>query len=211
LATRSYRSPQRAEAAARTRETILEAATAVLASPAAAGAFSLDAVAKAAGVTRLTVYNQFGSRRALMEAVFDEIARRGGLARLAAAMATPDPRAALDALIDTFCDFWSYRRDAMGRLEAESAADAEFAEMLAARNERRRAALSVLVGRLATPAPSSDSGMGDLVDVLFALTGYGFFAALTSDGRPVAAAAALIRSLARDAVTRALAPQPGPS
>jgi AcrR family transcriptional regulator len=54
-------------------------------------AFSLDAIAKAADVTRLTVYNQFGSRRGLLEAVFDDIARRGRLHRLNDAMAESDP------------------------------------------------------------------------------------------------------------------------
>ncbi|WP_404558819.1 TetR/AcrR family transcriptional regulator [Bradyrhizobium niftali] len=52
---------------------------------------SLDAVAKAANVTRLTVYNQFGSRRGLLEAVFDDIARRGRLGRLDDAVDDPDP------------------------------------------------------------------------------------------------------------------------
>jgi AcrR family transcriptional regulator len=42
-------------------------------------AFALESVAKAAGVTRLTVYNQFGSRRGPLEAVFDHFAERGRL------------------------------------------------------------------------------------------------------------------------------------
>jgi AcrR family transcriptional regulator len=68
--------------------------------------FSLEAVARRAKVTRLTLYNQFGSRRGLLEAVFDERARLGGLSRIVAAMAMPDAREALDRIIANFCDFW---------------------------------------------------------------------------------------------------------
>ncbi|WP_315838937.1 TetR/AcrR family transcriptional regulator [Bradyrhizobium prioriisuperbiae] len=182
------------------------ASTTLLASRGSSAGFSLDAAAKAAGVTRLTVYNQFGSRRALLEAVFDDIAARGGLSRLANAMADPNPREGLDSLIAVFCEFWSFRREAMGRLEAESVSDPEFAEILGARNARRRQALSVLVGRLVKRAGARASG--DLVDVLFALTGYPFFAALTAGGRSTTAACAMIQALGQDAVARA-APPPG--
>jgi AcrR family transcriptional regulator len=110
-------------------------------------AFSLDAVAKAAGVTRLTVYNQFGSRRGLLEAVFDDIARRGHLIWLGDAMAEPDSWKGLDQLIEIFCDFWG-GDPAVGRLHDAMAVDAEFAQALLERNERRRQSLEVLVARL---------------------------------------------------------------
>ena len=50
-------------AAAEKRERVIEAAARSLREDASIASFSLDAVAKAAGVTRLTVYHQFGSRR----------------------------------------------------------------------------------------------------------------------------------------------------
>jgi AcrR family transcriptional regulator len=62
-------------------------------------------VATAAKVTRLTVYNQFGSRRGLLEAVFDDIARQGRLDRISDAMVKPDPKKRLDQLMEIFCDF----------------------------------------------------------------------------------------------------------
>src|SRR6267154_1435446 len=101
---RPYRSPVRAKAAGQTRERIVAAAGKLLRS-AAASQFSLEAVAKEAGITRLTVYNQFGSRRALLEAVFDDRAERGGLHRVAEAMAAADPFAGLQELIEIFCEF----------------------------------------------------------------------------------------------------------
>src|SRR5713101_1331981 len=115
MTTRPYTSSVRAAAAAAKRDRVIEAAARSLREDASIATFSLEAVAKAAGVTRLTVYHQFGSRRGLLEAVFDEIARRGGLSRIPEAMTMAEPRAALDRLIEIFCEFWS-GNDAMGRL-----------------------------------------------------------------------------------------------
>jgi len=52
-------------------------------------------------VTRLTVYNQFGSRRGLLEAVFDNIARQGGLHEIADAMAMPATAATTSTAMST--------------------------------------------------------------------------------------------------------------
>ena len=140
MSPRPYRSSRRAFTAERTRARLLKAASAMLA---ARDSISLDAVAKRAGVTRLTVYNQFGSRRALLEAVFDDMAERGGLHRIREAMTSPDPQAALQQIIAIFCDFWSVHSGALWRLHAASATDPEFEESLRARNQRRRHLLSV--------------------------------------------------------------------
>jgi AcrR family transcriptional regulator len=199
--SRPYRSALRTEDAERTRARIVEAAAAVLA---AAGSFSLDAVAKKAGVTRLTVYHQFGSRHALLEAVFDDMAARGGLHRIREAMANRDPHAALHQIIAIFCDFWKRAPGALWRLHAASADDAEFAESLRARNERRRRLLSVLVDRIAEGGRKSPQALSELVDVLFALTSVAFFSELTARRHRTDTACRLIQALAADAVRRAL-------
>src|ERR1051325_1178629 len=134
---RAYVSSVRSEAAAEKRDRVIEAAAKLLREDASIARFSLDTVAKAAGVTRLTVYNQFGSRRGLLEAVFDDIARQGGLHEIADAMAMPDPLKALDRVVEIFCRFWA-RDAAIGRLHEAMATDPEFAEALLERNERRR-------------------------------------------------------------------------
>jgi len=107
---RRYVSSVRTAAAAAKRDHVLEAAARLLREDTSIAAFSLDAVAKAAGVTRLTVYNQFGSRRGLLEAVFDGIARQGGLTEIPDAMAMADPLMALDRLVQIFCGFWNRDR-----------------------------------------------------------------------------------------------------
>jgi AcrR family transcriptional regulator len=191
MSPRQYRSPRRSAAAERTRARLLKVASAMLGKQ---DGFSLDAVAKKAGVTRLTVYNQFGSRRALLEAVFDDMAERGGLHRLSEVMANPDPLAALGQIVSIFCGFWSIQHRTHRRLHASAATDPEFEEGLRARNERRRQLLSAVVSRL-EHANSKPTDVAELVDLLFALTSLSFFLELTSNGRETEAACRLIQGL----------------
>jgi AcrR family transcriptional regulator len=204
MSPRPYRSPRRDAAAIETRERIVAAAAAILGAAGASGAFSLEAVAKKAGVTRLTVYNQFGSRRALLEAVFDQKAATGGLHRIADVMRGSDPRAGLLEIIAIFCHFWSGDPGAIGRLIAAGAVDPEFETSVRERNERRRQLLAILVDRIAAGVTCSDKARGDLVDVLFALTSFPFFSQLIAGGRSHDAACRLIQDLASDAILRAL-------
>lgn len=204
MSPRAYNSPDRTRAAMQTRARIVAAAAASLGTAEGIGAFSLQAVAEKAAVTRLTVYNQFGSRRALLEAVFDDMAARGGLHRIPAAMASGDPEAGLLKIISIFCDFWSFGRDALGPLHAAGAGDPELGASLRERNGRRRRLLSVLVRRIAKDGKLRPKALGDLIDVLFALTSFPFFSQLTTGGRTAAATCGLIQGLATDAVRRAM-------
>lgn len=147
MARRTYSSPVRDAAAAARRAQVLEVAERLLREADNAAAVAMESVAAAAGVARLTVYKQFGSRRGLLEAVFDHRAAQGGLSRLPEAMAIDDPRQGLDRLVEIFCAFWG-GDPAAGRLQALAASDPEFAEMVDARNERRRQAIQVLLARI---------------------------------------------------------------
>jgi AcrR family transcriptional regulator len=199
VSPRRYNSPGRDAAAAETRERIVAAAATILGSAEGIHDFSLEGVAKAAGVTRLTVYNQFGSRRAVLEAVFDQVAMRGGLHRLGEAVALADPRAALRQTIAIFCDFWSFDSAALGLLHAAGSSNQEFAVSVNARNERRRKLFAAIVRRMEL----RPKAQRDLVDVLFALTSFPFFAQLTTGGRGGEGACRMIQALALDAVRRA--------
>ena len=194
---RAYVSSVRTAAAAEKRDRVIEAAARTLREDASISSFSLDNVAKTAGVTRLTVYNQFGSRRGLLEAVFDEIARQGGLEGIADAMAIADPHAALDRLVEIFCAFWN-RDPAVARLHEAMATDPEFAAALIDRNERRRRGVRVLVDRIAGK-PASRRARQDAVDTIFALTSYAMFAML-SPGRSVDDVCHLVQSACRAAL-----------
>ncbi|MBW8844520.1 MAG: TetR/AcrR family transcriptional regulator [Burkholderiales bacterium] len=194
--TRSYVSSLRAESASRTRTQLIAAAAQLLREQDDFRAVTLDAVARAAGVTRLTVYHQFGSRRGLLETVFDDLALRGGLQRIGAAMAMPQARAAIASLIGVFCDFWA-GDVAVGRLNVAAAADAELAEAVAQRNERRREAMGVLVERHTAGRPVTAEARAEVVDLLYGLTGYSMFKALSANRSPAAVCRLLQRTAAR--------------
>lgn len=189
---RRYVSRARESAAGQKRAHVLAVATKLLAEG-TNGPVSLEAVAKAAGVTRLTVYNQFGSRRALLETVFDERAREGGLGKIPDAMRMADPRAALGRLIEIFCEFWS-SNPALGRLHAAAGSDSLFAQALAERNERRRTAIAVLVRRITRHKDVEKAAGRDLTDLLFALTSYAMHESLRAHGRDADAICTMVKT-----------------
>lgn len=194
--TRTYVSSVRTAAAAEKRQAVIDAATRFLREDGAIAHFSLDAIAKAAGVTRLTLYNQFGSRSGLLEAVFDDIARRGDLARLADAVADPDPWRGLDHLVEIFCTFWSFE-PAVGRVQDAGVIDRDFGQAVLDRTERRRPTIGSIVRRL--HPGQSERGERDMVDMVFLLTSYASFQSLSA-GRESAAVCALLKRACRDAV-----------
>jgi AcrR family transcriptional regulator len=136
----------------------------------------------------LTVYNQFGSRRSLLEVLFDDLAEKGGLGQIPEAMATTDARKALERLITIFCKFWG-GDSAVGLLNEASAIDLEFGEAIEARNERRRRAIRALIDRMGAGKRINARVRKDAVDLIFGLTGYAMFKVLTANRSPDAACA----------------------
>ncbi len=174
---RTYVSAKRDAAAAAKRQMVLDAAGRLLDDGPAM--ISMEAVAKAAGVTRLTVYKQFGSRRGLLEAVFDDNAKKGGVVRMGEAIHHPDARAGIDQAIDVLCDFWG-RRPAFARLHDAAAVDPEFAEAIAARNERRRLVFNRLLDRL----NGDTAAKLEASDLIFGLTSMAMFRSLSATRTP---------------------------
>jgi AcrR family transcriptional regulator len=187
---RPYRSDVRAAAADETRARIVAASHRLLSGGRDRPAFSIDAVAREAGVTRLTVYNQFESRRGLLEAVFDDMAMQGGLFELPNVMTETDPLRALRRVVAVFCHFWAAHGSAYLTLSALTKLDEEIGAALKQRTERRRRVLTTLVGRL--PAVEDRDS---LVDVLFVLTSFETFDALRIRKRSHAEVEALIWGL----------------
>lgn len=184
---RTYRSEVRAAAADETRARIIETSRRLLGGGKGLPAFSLDAVAREAGVTRLTVYNQFESKRGLLEEVFDDMARRGGLFELPQVMAEADPLRALRRVVAVFCRFWASHGDAYLTLSALAKLDADIGATMKQRTERRRRVLTTLVTRLGIVTDQHDQ-----VDALFVLTSFETFEGLSMRQRSPADVEALI-------------------
>jgi AcrR family transcriptional regulator len=196
---KTYRSEVRAAAADETRARIVDAAQTLLAGGKGVPAFSLEAVAREAGVTRLTVYNAFESKRGLLEAVFDDMARQGGLFELPSLFAEPDTDKALSRLVSVFCRFWASHGKVLPKFSAVAKLDDDIAQNLKQRSERRRQLLTALLGLVA-----SGQDQTDLVDVLFALTSFEMFDALSVRRRSDTAVQALIQGLVDDSLKRFL-------
>src|SRR5438045_9304765 len=123
MSPRRYRLGQRQAAAEQTRSRIVAAARELLAASGGLSGFTIDAVARQAGVARMTVYYQFGSKAGLIEALFDELAGKGGLDRLPLAFRQPDPRQALEDFISAFCKFWASDKVVLGRSQGLAVSD----------------------------------------------------------------------------------------
>jgi len=193
MPTRSYVSPSRSQAAAETRSKVLAVAAEMLRNEGGIARFSLDAVGKAAGVTRLTVYNQFGSRLGLLEAVMEDIARQGGIARLGEVIAIADPLEALDRLVEIFCTFWASDA-AVGRIFDAMALDDEIAEALAPRFSAGRSVIAAIVER-GLPGDTA-SVRRDAADMIQALTDLPVYRSL-SPGRTAEQVCTLLRKSCR--------------
>ena len=197
MTRRPYRLGRRQAAVDRTRARILKAARALLVAR-GGGAFSIDAVARRARVTRVTVYQRFGSRSKLLEALFDELARQGGMWDLADAFRQPDPGEALARFVATFARFWTAHRPIHRRLAALAALDAGLERTLRARQEWRREGLRVIVPRLGerSGGPASEA-QDEAIDLVFALTSFATFDQLAGPKRTPADVAPIVLRMAR--------------
>lgn len=170
MSPRKYDSGKRQAAAEETRTRILDAARGLLAGPTPT-AVSVDAVAKAADVSRQTVYNTFGSKSGLLEGLFDALAAHSGM-HLADAFRAPDLPTALAQVADSFCRFWESDRVVLRRLRGMGALDADLGRLLRERDAMRR---TVLVTVLGTFEAAPDEGA---IDAVWQLTGFETYDAL---------------------------------
>src|SRR5207342_2763637 len=111
-------SPTRRELVRATRTRILEAA-ARLAHERGPGGFSMDLLAKEAGVARATVYEHFRSKRAVLDELAATAARSVTLD--AADTADADPLRALRDTLAEVCRHWAEHEDTMRELQTLAA------------------------------------------------------------------------------------------
>jgi len=170
---------KRQAAVDRTRTLVLEAARDLVASPEGAG-LSLGAVARKAGVSRLTIYNQFGSREGLLRAVAGEAHRRPS--ESVPTLAPGDAREELRRRISTACARWASNPALFRGLSPVATAHGRHPD------DDRRLAESLASADQLRPGCS----LKEAEDVIGALTSFPMFDRLHGDGRRSAAAVAEI-------------------
>lgn len=195
---RPYEIGQRLEQSDQTRAAVLKAARAQL-EKGGMREFSMESLAKASGVTRQTIHNLFGTRSGVFEALFDQIAREGGMERMREVMTSRDAEAMLDGFIAVFANFWAKNQLLLKRILGIAAIDPEFGNAIDARNQRRHMAATRVVERIGDGVRGQKS---ETIGCLVALTSFEFFDALVESLGTVEAAEKQLPGLIRRALLK---------
>ncbi len=177
MSPRAYNLGERQAATQETRARIIAAARALLSAPDGISAFTLDAVARQAGVARMTVYYQFSSKLGLLESLYDDLGEKGLVPRLPAIFVHADPIAALAALVDAFMGFWASEQLVTRRLRALAKLDAEVEQGIQRRDGWRRMHLHNVLTRVAAVDPRVAKSLAnpDAEDLAYSLTSFEYF------------------------------------
>jgi AcrR family transcriptional regulator len=148
MSPRKYSMGEREAGVEDTRQRMIEAAREMIAD---AGFYraSLGDIAKRADVTRATIYNHFGSKLGLLDAVATDALQRAGLGDLPLLLQLPDARDAWEASTRAAVRMWSAEHDLFRKVIGLAGVDPEALQIVEKRDAERRAAMQVLVSRLA--------------------------------------------------------------
>jgi AcrR family transcriptional regulator len=158
---------------------------------------TMAGLAAQSGVTRQTIHNLFGTKAAVLEAVFDLIALDSGMEQMRDVMMLPPGEAQLARFVEIFCGFWTQNRLLIRRVHGIGAIDPEFGTVIEARNRRRLMAATRIVQRAGGDNPAGRAAM------LAALTSFEFFDALAESCGSEAEAGRLMLRLAACAMAQA--------
>jgi AcrR family transcriptional regulator len=110
---------------------------------------TMDELAEAAGVSRATVFNRFGSKLGVLQALYTRCLESPEMAAIREAFALDDPVEALDAVIGASCDMWEVHGDIQEQLQAIVILEPEAGALVEGQKEDQRAGLMTLARRLA--------------------------------------------------------------
>ena len=194
---RPYSLGKRKESSDRRRGDVLSAARRMLESQGFLN-FTLDGLAREAGVTRQTIHNLFGTKGGVIEALFDQLAIRGGMERMPLVMQQTDVRAMLGGFVEIFTGFWQRDRLLLRRIHGIAAIDPEFGAAVGARNQRRKSAAARVVGLMGADRAREDAEQR--IHSLYALTSFEFYDALVEACGNAEHAARLLHAIVERAV-----------
>ena len=109
---------------------------------------TMDEVATVAGVSRATVFNRFGSKLGVLQALFTRAMEGPEMEKIRKALEIEDPVAALEALIEAACAIWESQDHIHEQVQAIVVLEPD-AGALVKQREEQRADLQALSRRLA--------------------------------------------------------------
>jgi AcrR family transcriptional regulator len=142
--------------------------------------FTVEAVARRAGVSRVTVYNQVGSKRGLLEAVLTDLTEQARMDQLLSDTRHLTAAEACTEIVGRTCRFWHAERTVLRPVFGLAGIDQEVAAVLAQREEWRRDQLRHLLRRIAEETAAAPAFTPD--DVLAAALAVTSFPAYDSLG-----------------------------
>jgi len=144
---RAYSPGKRAGQKEATRQRILDAARELLIDDRAQ--IAMEAIARRAGVTRATVYLQFGSRRELFLAVLNGALDRANVRDVRKGLQHRDPATAARLMLRGSCRFWASEYPLFRRVKSLATVDPVIGELDRLKEGVREGHISNLVSRLA--------------------------------------------------------------
>lgn len=145
MATRPY---SRRRAGAKSVDRVLDAAERLIRQ----GRFhsaTVEALAEEAGISRATVFNRFGSKLGVLEALVERCFDGPEMRAIERALEREDPVAALEAMIEPSCAIWEARGFIVEQLYAIVVLEPGAAALIDAIEADQRSGLQALVRRLA--------------------------------------------------------------
>jgi AcrR family transcriptional regulator len=180
-ATQAYRARARSKRSDATRERIMSAVRDLLEE----GSFhesTVEQVADRAGISRATLYQHFGSRLELVDAICDTFAVNPALLAIRGSVELDDPGAALAETIAGAVRFWSSEDSVLAQLYGVTAIDPAAQALVDRQRSDRRGELERLVRHLrrtgALPARDERRALA----LLLVLTSYETFRELRQAG-----------------------------
>ena len=150
MATRPY-ARARGRGTAESTDRVLDAAERLIQDEAFHTA-TMEQLAAAAGVSRATVFNRFGSKLGVLEALFMRAMEGPEMQAIQDALAIEDPVAALRAVIEAACDIWEAYGSVHLQLQAIGTLEPQANALIEEQGELQRAEVEALTRRLAKAA-----------------------------------------------------------
>src|ERR687895_2333605 len=147
VATRSYTAGRR-RGSPQSVDRVLEAAERLIRENAFHSA-TMEELATAAGVSRATVFNRFGSKLGVLQALFTRGMEGPEMRAIQDALEIEDPVASLKAVIEAACAIWETQGFVHEQLQAIVVLEPDASAMVAQQREEQRADLQALIRRLA--------------------------------------------------------------
>jgi AcrR family transcriptional regulator len=109
---------------------------------------TMDEIAMAAGVSRATVFNRFGSKLGVLQALFTRAIEGPEMEAIRQALEIEDPVASLEAVIGAACAIWESQAFIHEQLQAIAVLEPDASILIDQQREDQRADLQRLARRL---------------------------------------------------------------